>query len=78
MSLRSFLEKMEARNEVTHITDAVSPKFEISAIMKALSDCPVLIFENVEGYQTKVVGNVCGARSRTCSALETTPSRLLQ
>jgi len=69
MSLRSFLETMESKKEVAHITDSVSPRFEISSVMKAFAGGSVLYFEDVEGYETKVVGNVCGNRSRICSAL---------
>jgi len=70
MSLRSFLEKMESASEVVHVTGRAAPRFEISSIMKTFADGPILCFEDVEDYETKVVGNVCGTRSRICSALE--------
>jgi len=70
MSLRNFLEKMESEKKVFHVSSKVSPRFEVSSIMKAFPGGPVLYFEDVEGYETKVVGNVCGTRSRICSALE--------
>ncbi len=70
MSIRAFLEKMEDQDEVVHINDKISPRFEISSIMETFPGGPVLSFENVEGYSTKVVGNVCATRSRICSALE--------
>jgi len=54
MSLRSFLEKMEAQNEVAHITDKMSPRFEIPSVINALADGPILMFENVDGYPVKV------------------------
>lgn len=76
MSLRSFLEKMEAQNEVAHITDKMSPRFEIPSVINALADGPILMFENVDGYPVKVVGNVCGARSRICQALNVPPESL--
>jgi len=70
MSLRGFLEEMEFRNEVIRVSEEVSPRFEISSIMKAFSDGPILYFENVEGFETKAVGNVCARRSRIYSALK--------
>ncbi|MEM2110853.1 MAG: UbiD family decarboxylase [Candidatus Bathyarchaeia archaeon] len=76
MSLRALLEKMEDRKEVVHITDKLSPKFEISAVMKAFSNGPILFFENVEGCHVKIVGNVCGTRDRICLALKTSPQEL--
>ncbi|MCS7114009.1 MAG: UbiD family decarboxylase [Nitrososphaerota archaeon] len=70
MSLRSFLEQMEAEGEVLHIKDEVSPAFEVSYIIKCFdNEGPVLLFENVEGGKTKIVANVCGTRKRICKAL---------
>ncbi|NWF87206.1 UbiD family decarboxylase [Candidatus Bathyarchaeota archaeon] len=68
MSLREFLKQTE--KEVLHVKDEVSTKFEISFIMKKFDvNGPILLFEKVKGYQTKVVANVCGTRERICSAL---------
>jgi len=76
MSFRRFLEKMEKQGEVLHIRDRVSPRFEIPSIIQAFSNGPILLFENVEGYNAKVAANVCGTRSRICSALEVHPDEL--
>lgn len=70
MSLRSFLKKMESQKEVVHVKEEVSPRFEVSSILKAIADGPIMLFENIEGYNVKIVGNVCGTRERICSALE--------
>ncbi|MFQ6095682.1 MAG: UbiD family decarboxylase domain-containing protein, partial [Candidatus Bathyarchaeia archaeon] len=78
MSLREFLKKMESQDEVLHITEKVSPRFEISAIMKSFADGPILYFEDVEGYEAKVIGNICGTRSRIYSALEITEEKFYQ
>jgi len=78
MSLRSFLEEMEKRGEVIHVRDQVSPRFEVSSIMKALDGGPILLFDQVEGYATKIVANVCGTRQRLCSALGVSPEGLYQ
>ena len=37
--------------------------------MKSFADGSVLYFEDVKGYEAKVIGNVCGTRSRIHSAL---------
>jgi len=76
MSLRSFLEKMEDQKQVVRIIDKISPRFEISSVLKAFPEGPIFIFENVEGHSTKIVGNVCGTRKRICKALEVSPEGL--
>ncbi|MDH5686803.1 MAG: UbiD family decarboxylase [Candidatus Bathyarchaeota archaeon] len=67
MSMRDFLKKMELEGGVLHENDKVSTGIEVS-IMKALSDGPILYFEDVEGYETSVIANVCGTRGRIYSA----------
>jgi UbiD family decarboxylase len=69
MSLRSFLEEKEKTGEILHIKDQVSPRFEISSIMKAFDGGPILFFDKIKGHTAKVVANVCGTRERLCSAL---------
>ncbi len=79
MSLRDFLKQMEARKEVLHVKDALSVKFEISSVMKGFEKCgPILLFENVKGYETKVVTNICGTRKRICDALNISQNELYQ
>ena len=58
MSLRKFLKKMESEGEVLHVKDKVSPRFEVSAIMKALADGPILYFDDVQGYETRSLASV--------------------
>ncbi|MEM2385972.1 MAG: UbiD family decarboxylase, partial [Candidatus Bathyarchaeia archaeon] len=70
---------MDARGEVLHIKDEVSPNFEIAYIMKSFDENgPVLLFENVEGTKTRVVANVCGTRRRICEALNVGQDKLYQ
>ncbi len=76
MSLRSFLEEMEAKGEIIHVKDRVSTRFEASSIMKAFDGGPILFFDNVEGSKTRIVANVCGTRQRLCSALKVAPEKL--
>jgi UbiD family decarboxylase len=61
---------MEMEKEVLHVEDAMSTNFEISFIMKSFeSKNPILLFEKVKDYETKIVANVCGTRKRICAAL---------
>jgi UbiD family decarboxylase len=69
MSLREFLKKME--KEILHIKNELATRFEIPFIMKSFDNQdPILLFENVKGYETNVVANVCGTRKRICEALD--------
>jgi UbiD family decarboxylase len=62
---------MEKMKEVVHVEENVSSRFGISSIIKAFDQKgPVLFFDNVENYKTKVVANVCGTRERLCKALD--------
>jgi len=78
MSLRSFLEEMEKRGEVVHVRERVSPRFEVSSIMKAFDGGPVLFFDKVKDHKTKIVANLCGTRERICSALNVSPEEFYQ
>jgi 2,5-furandicarboxylate decarboxylase 1 len=70
MSLRDFLKQMEKEKEILHVKDDVSTNFEIPWIMKSFdSQGPILLFERVKDYETKVIANVCGTRKRICTAL---------
>lgn len=77
MSLRGFLEKMEKSKEVKHVKDALSARFEISYFMKSYdNEGPILAFDKVKGYDSKVVANVCGTRKRLCASLDVGQSEL--
>lgn len=78
MSLRSFLKDMEAKGEVVHVSDSVSPCFEASSVMKAFDGGPIISFDHVKGYGTRVVANVCGTRGRLCSASGVSPENLYE
>jgi UbiD family decarboxylase len=70
---------METRKEVLRVKDALSVKFEIPSVMKSFDNRgPILLFENVKGYKTKVVANVCGTRKRICEAFGIDGNRLYQ
>ncbi|MEM3356273.1 MAG: UbiD family decarboxylase [Candidatus Bathyarchaeia archaeon] len=79
MSLRDFLGQMEKRKEVLHVTEELSTRFEIPFIIKHFDrEGPILLFEKVKDYETKIVANVCGTRKRICSALGSDADTLYQ
>ncbi len=68
--MRSFLKK-----EVV-IEKEVSTEYEIARILSKHADKTVF-FENVKGYDFKVVGNLCPSRERLCFALNTTKENFI-
>lgn len=77
MSFRTFVEKMDEKGEALHIKDCVSPRFEVSQVIRSLDDDgPVLFFEKVKGFDTRIAANVCGTRKRLCVALEVEQNKL--
>jgi UbiD family decarboxylase len=77
LSLRSFLEKMETEHQILHVNREVSPRFEMSSIIKHFDQTgPVIFFDKVKGYRNKVVANVCATRERLCNALSVEPEQL--
>lgn len=70
MSLREFVKQMDKDKDVLHVKDELSTRFEVSQVMKSFdNNGPILFFEKVKGFETKVVANVCGSRKRVCKAL---------
>lgn len=69
--LREFISLLEARGELRRIRREVSPKFEIAAGIRKMSDVrgPALLFENVAGYDMPVVGGLFSTRRRALLAL---------
>lgn len=79
MSLRSFLQEVEKKQDVIHIKERVSSQFEISSIIKAFDlGGPVLFFDDVKNSKAKVVANVCGTRERVCQALDVEKENLYE
>jgi UbiD family decarboxylase len=77
MSLRDFLKQMEKEKEVLHVKEQVSKDFEISHILKSFdNNGPILVFDKVKDYGSKVVANVCGTRKRVCASLDVDQDRL--
>jgi 2,5-furandicarboxylate decarboxylase 1 len=72
------LQQLEQEREVVQINEEVSPVFEAAAILKQLgqTESPAVLFKNISGYATPVVGNVFGTRTRLAIALETTKDNL--
>ena len=67
--LRGFMEELEAGGELVRIEETVSPRYEIPAVLRRFDGGRAVLFEDVEGYDARVVGGVCGTRGRILGAL---------
>ena len=80
-SLRGFIERTEASDpaNVVRIREPVSPRLEMTATvfeLERLGRSPIVIFENVVGFEIPVVTNVAGNRELLARCLDTTVARL--
>lgn len=69
--MREFIRKLEEQKQLIHITERLSPKFEISTMIKYLTRAKnlALFFDNVEDYDIPIVGNLLGSKERLAVAL---------
>jgi 2,5-furandicarboxylate decarboxylase 1 len=72
MDLREFLKVLEEEHELQKIKVEVDPKHELGAICKIHNErpnSPALLFENVKGHTTPVVGQLLASDRRVALAL---------
>ncbi|XID92805.1 UbiD family decarboxylase [Paenibacillaceae bacterium WGS1546] len=56
--MRSALDKLQRAGRVTRVGGNVHPKFELPAVLAQAPGRNAVLFDRVEGYQNKVVGNL--------------------
>ncbi len=75
--LRSYLELVEAEDDLVRIAGPVDPRYEVSALVAKLARerrrRPVLLLENVKGSALPVVTNLHASRRRMALAMNTEP-----
>ena len=75
--LRSYLELVEAKDELVRVADPVDPRYEVSALVAKLARerrrRPVLLLENVKGSALPVVTNLHASRRRMALAMNSEP-----
>ena len=78
--LRGFLNLLEEKKDLVHISRPISPRFEIAAGVRKTSDIegPALFFDNVIGHSMPVLGAPFAVRRRAIWGLETTPEKIHQ
>jgi 2,5-furandicarboxylate decarboxylase 1 len=77
--MREFITRLEKEGELIHIKEHLSPKFEISTVIKYFTRMrnAALFFDHVEGYQIPIVGNLLGSKERLALALGVTESEIM-
>jgi len=70
--LRQFANALAGAGQLKTVSQAVSPKLQITELChrSLVNDGPALLFENLEGYEMPVLGNLFGAQQRVLTALE--------
>lgn len=75
--LRSYLDLVEAKDELVRISDPVDPLHEITALVVKLARerrrRPVLLLEDVKGSELPVLTNLHASRRRMALAMNTEP-----
>ncbi len=64
--LRSFLDLLESKGQLKRISQPISPNLEMTEICDRVlrAQGPAILFENVEGYDMPVLGNLFGTPER--------------
>ena len=68
--LRSFIADLEKTDDIVHVREELSIKYEIPAVLKAFDNGKAVLFEKVAGFPNKIIGGVCGTRERIYRALK--------
>ncbi len=76
MNFREFIKFLDNKGLLVHIKRPVDTKYEISTLMKLMNDKP-LLFENVKGFSTPVVANICSTRELIALGLGIKPNEII-
>ena len=70
--LRGFTEALKTAGQLKTVTQPVSPHLQVTALChrSLLNNGPALLFENLQGYDMPVLGNLFGNQQRVLTALE--------
>jgi len=70
--LRQFTDALLASRQLKTVVQPVSPHLQVTALChrSLVNDGPALLFENPEGFQIPVLGNLFGNEQRVLAALE--------
>lgn len=77
MSMRDFIKKLDESKELVKIKTPVSTELEIASILATL-DGKAVMFENVNGFNTAVVGGVVSSRELIAKALNCSKEEIMK
>ena len=77
MDLRTHLQHLDDGGDLVRVSKPVNAIYEAAALIKALRGRPVLL-EQVEGFDSSVVSNVCATRALVCAALDIEQDELIK
>ncbi|MFQ6011490.1 MAG: UbiD family decarboxylase [Nitrososphaerales archaeon] len=80
MELRDFISALEKSKDLVRINESLSTKYEISAVVDIVDkrSGQAVIFENVEGYNSPIVGNLLSKHRRAALAMGVEERLLVQ
>ncbi len=72
-SLTEYVKALEDANQLKRVRSRVSVDLELAEVLRRLmySNGPAVLFENVDGFRTPVLGNAFGSMARMQLALQT-------
>ena len=78
--LRQFYKSLAAAGQLKTVPQAVSPHLQVTALCRRslLNNGPALLFENPQGFDMPVLGNLFGNQQRVLAALELDSQRELR
>jgi 4-hydroxy-3-polyprenylbenzoate decarboxylase len=70
--LRPFCDALRDSGQLKSVTQSVSPHLQVTGLChrSLVNDGPALMFDNVQGHQMPILGNLLGNRQRILTALE--------
>lgn len=77
---RDFMDYLEKRGELIRVSREVEIKYEIAAYIRKTSDQqgPAILFENVKGFDMRVLGGLYATRNRALLALQTSKEEIFE
>jgi len=76
-SLRSYIERLKANNQLWVCQREVDPKFELGAVIKKFNGTRAVWFDSIKGYKTPAVAGICGCRKRYAEILNTSSEEII-
>lgn len=68
--LRSALDLLERHGHLKRVQSRLNWQYELAAVLWEIQSGPTVLFENVSGYSTPVVGNLLNRRDKLATSLD--------